>query len=49
VGDEISVDGIEGTVEELGHSAIILRSQDGYLYRIPNRTLLEGVVRKRVQ
>ena len=49
VGDEISVDGIEGTVEELGHSAIILRSQDGYLYRIPNRTLLEGVVRKRVR
>ena len=49
VGDEISVNGIEGTVEELGHSAIILRSEDGYLYRIPNRTLLEGVVRKRVQ
>ena len=48
VGDEISVDGIEGTVEELGHSAVILRSEDGYLYRIPNRVLLEGVVRKRV-
>jgi small-conductance mechanosensitive channel len=48
VGDEISVNGIEGTVEELGHSAIILRSEDGYLYRIPNRTLLEGVVRKKV-
>lgn len=47
VGDEISVDGIEGTVEELGYSAVILRSQDGYLYRIPNRALLEGVVRKR--
>ena len=49
VGDEISVNGIEGTVEELGYSAVILRSEDGYLYRIPNRTLLEGVVRKRVQ
>jgi small-conductance mechanosensitive channel len=47
VGDEISVDGIEGIVEELGYSAVILRSQDGYLYRIPNRALLEGVVRKR--
>ena len=45
-GDEISVEGIEGTVEELGHAAVILRSQDGYLYRIPNRALLEGVVRK---
>ncbi len=47
VGDEISVDGIEGTVEELSHAAVVLRSEDGYLYRIPNRTLLEGVVRKR--
>ncbi len=47
VGDEISIDGIEGTVEELGHTAVILRSEDGYLYRIPNRTLLEGVVRKK--
>ena len=44
VGDEISVNGIEGTVEELGHSAIILRSEHGYLYRIPNRLLLERVV-----
>ena len=47
VGDEISIDGIEGTVEELGYSAVILRSEDGYLYRVPNRNLLEGVVRKR--
>jgi small-conductance mechanosensitive channel len=46
VGDEISVDGIEGTVEELGHAAVTLRSGDGYLYRVPNRALLEGVVRK---
>lgn len=46
IGDIISVDGIEGTVEELGHASITLRSEDGYLYRIPNRTLLENVVRK---
>jgi small-conductance mechanosensitive channel len=46
VGDEISVNGIEGTVEELGHAAVTLRSEDGYLYRIPNRAILEGVVRK---
>ncbi len=46
VGDDISVDGIEGTVEELGHAAVTIRSQDGYLYRVPNRALLEGVVRK---
>jgi small-conductance mechanosensitive channel len=47
LGDVISVDGIEGTVEELGYASITLRSEDGYLYRIPNRTLLENVVRKR--
>lgn len=49
VGDEISVGDIEGTVEELGYAAVILRSEDGYLYRIPNRTLLEGIVRKRTR
>ena len=46
VGDVISVDGIEGTVEELGYASITVRSEDGHLYRIPNRTLLENVVRK---
>jgi small-conductance mechanosensitive channel len=49
VGDEISVDGVEGIVEQLGYSAVILRSEDGYLYRVPNRSLLEGVVRKRAE
>jgi small-conductance mechanosensitive channel len=46
VGDVISVNGIEGTVEELGYASITIRSEDGHLYRIPNRTLLENVVRK---
>ena len=46
VGDVISVDGIEGTVEELGYASITVRSADGHLYRIPNRTLLENIVRK---
>ncbi len=46
VGDLISVDGVEGTVEELGYASITLRSEEGDLYRIPNRTLLENVVRK---
>jgi small-conductance mechanosensitive channel len=49
VGDEISVNDIEGTVEEITYAAVILRSEDGYLYRIPNRALLENVVRKRAQ
>lgn len=46
-GDEISIGDVEGTVEEIGHAAIVLRSEDGYLYRVPNRTLLEGIVKKR--
>jgi small-conductance mechanosensitive channel len=46
VGDVISVDGVEGTVEELGYASITVRSEDGNFYRIPNRILLENVVRK---
>ena len=47
VGDVISVNGIEGTVEELGYASVTIRSDEGHLYRIPNRTLLENIVRKR--
>jgi small-conductance mechanosensitive channel len=47
VGDVISVNGIEGTVEDLGYASVTVRSEDGHLYRIPNRTLLENAVRKR--
>lgn len=47
IGDHISIGDAEGTVEEISHAAIVLRSEDGYLYRVPNRTLLEGVVKKR--
>ena len=45
-GDVISVNGIEGTVEELGYAALTVRSEDGHLYRIPNQTLLQNIVRK---
>lgn len=48
VGDVISVADVEGTVEELGYASVTLRSEDGTLHRIPNKTLLENVVRKRV-
>ena len=47
VGDVIAVGNVEGTIEELGYASITVRSEDGHLYRIPNRTLLENVVRKR--
>jgi small-conductance mechanosensitive channel len=49
VGDEISVDGVEGTVEQLGYASVTLRSGDGSLHHVPNRVLLEGIVTKRVQ
>ncbi len=49
VGDEISFGEIEGTVEEVGRAAIVLRSEDGDLYRIPNNKLLEGIVKKRAR
>jgi small-conductance mechanosensitive channel len=48
VGDVIAVGNVEGTIEELGYASITVRSEDGDLYRIPNRTLLENVVRKRI-
>lgn len=48
-GDEISVNGIEGTVEELGYASITLRSEDGFLHYIPNRIMLEGVMSKKTR
>jgi small-conductance mechanosensitive channel len=45
-GDEISVNGIQGTVEELGLASVTLRSQDGRIHHVPNRILLEEVVSK---
>ena len=45
-GDVISVNDIEGTVEELGYASLTIRSEDGHLYRIPNQTLLQNIVRK---
>ena len=45
-GDELSVNGIEGTVEELGLASVTLRSRDGRIHYVPNQVLLEGVVSK---
>ena len=47
VGDEISVDGVTGTIENLGYASVTLRSEDGALHHVPNRVLLEGIVTKR--
>ena len=48
-GDEISVNGVEGIVEELGFASVTLRSEDGRIHHVPNRILLEGVVSKTSQ
>jgi small-conductance mechanosensitive channel len=47
VGDEISVDGVAGVIENLGYASVTLRSEDGSLRYVPNRVLLEGIVTKR--
>lgn len=44
VGDEISVNGVEGTIEKMSYASVILRSPEGDLHHIPNRLLLEGIV-----
>jgi small-conductance mechanosensitive channel len=49
LGDEISVDGVEGTVEEIGYASITLRSEDDSLHHVPNRLFIEGIVTKRPQ
>ena len=48
-GDEISVNGVQGTVEELGLASVTLRSEDGRIHHVPNRILLEGIVSKTSQ
>jgi small-conductance mechanosensitive channel len=49
LGDEISVDGVKGVVEELGYASVTLRSEDGTLHHVPNQLLLEGIVTKSPQ
>src|SRR5215208_2796162 len=47
VGDEISVDGVTGIIENLGYASVTLRSEDRSLHHVPNRVLLEGIVTKK--
>jgi small-conductance mechanosensitive channel len=49
VGDEISVDGVAGIIENLGYASVTLRSENGSLHHVPNRVLLEGIITKRPQ
>ena len=47
-GDEISVNGISGTVERIGHAMTTIRdAENGYVHLLPNSYFLEHAVRKR--
>ena len=45
-GDEISLNGISGTVERIGHAMTTVRAPDGRVYLVPNTHFLEHVVEK---
>ncbi len=45
-GDEISLNGISGTVERVGHAMTIVRGPNGRIYLVPNSHFLEHVVEK---
>ena len=45
-GDEISLNGISGTVERIGHTMTTVRGQNGRVYLVPNSHFLTHVVEK---
>jgi small-conductance mechanosensitive channel len=45
-GDEISLNGISGTVERIGYAMTTVRSRDGRVFLVPNSQFLEHVVEK---
>jgi MscS family membrane protein len=45
MGDSVSIDGIEGTVEEVGMRSTRLRTVDGHLVTIPNGELANKTIR----
>ncbi len=45
-GDEISMDGVSGTVERIGHAMTIVRGEGGRVYLVPNSHFLDHVVEK---
>jgi MscS family membrane protein len=44
VGDRIQVDGVDGTVEAIGFRSTRVRSLDGYLVSIPNKTMGNAII-----
>ncbi len=48
-GDEISLNGISGRVEHIGHAMTTVRGPNGRVYLVPNAHFLEHVVEKQEQ
>ncbi len=46
LGDEISVNGTRGTVEQIGFASVTLKSEDGNLHYVPHRAMLDAIVSK---
>jgi MscS family membrane protein len=44
VGDRIQVEGIDGTVEQIGFRSTRVRNLDGYLVSIPNKTMGNSII-----
>ncbi len=46
IGDKISLNGISGTVESIGHTMTTVRGPNGSVYLVPNSHFLTHVVEK---
>lgn len=46
-GDGVSINGVAGTIERIGHAMTTIRSPDGRVFLVPNSHFLEHVVEKR--
>lgn len=44
VGDRIQIEGIDGTVEQIGFRSTRVRNLDGYLVSIPNKTMGNAII-----
>jgi MscS family membrane protein len=44
VGDRIQVDGVDGTVEQIGFRSTRVRNLDGFLVSIPNKTMGNAII-----
>lgn len=46
-GDSVSVNGVSGTIEKIGHAMTTIRSPEGRVFLVPNSHFLHHVVEKR--